>query len=119
MLLRAREKNVYHALCRSDLFDGLSFPSASFAAVVSIGVFTWGHASAECVDELARVTRPGGVLLFSSRLDFFESSGLHDTVSSLESAGAWSLQDTSDEFLCFPGSTSDIRMKLWIYRLTS
>jgi SAM-dependent methyltransferase len=60
MLGRARARGVYRELRRRALGDKLDFADEIFAAVVSFGVFTPGHAPASALDELVRITRPGG-----------------------------------------------------------
>ncbi len=115
MLSRAREKKVYQALYQWDLGKSLSFSTASFGAVISVGVFTYGHAQATCFDELTRVTKPGGYIIFSLRPDFYENSGFKEKLASLETAGKWELVEVSEEFLCFPKYDSDDLLKLWVY----
>ena len=58
MLSQARARGVYDDLRNRMLGGPLDYADASFAAVVSIGVFTMGHAPAEALDELVRITRP-------------------------------------------------------------
>ena len=65
MLKIANLKNNYLELTHQFLGQPLTFEDDSFALVVSSGVFTQGHAPLEGLDELIRVTRPGGHLVFS------------------------------------------------------
>jgi predicted TPR repeat methyltransferase len=117
MLSRARDKGIYQALYRKDMAQPLDFPAAWFGAVVSVGVFTYGHAQAACLEELIRVTNPGGFVVFSLRPDFYESSGFAQTLASLETRGKWELVEVGAEFRCFCNNGFDDMLKFWVYRV--
>ena len=72
MLQQARSKGVYQELRQMTLGERLDFPDDAFDAVVSICVFTQGHARPGSFDELIRVTRPGGKIVFGLRTDIYE-----------------------------------------------
>ena len=61
MLDEARAKNVYSSFHQMTLGETLGFETGQFDAVVSVGVFTLGHAPIHSFDELVRVTKPGGL----------------------------------------------------------
>jgi len=117
MLLQARAKGIYHALYPADLAHPLAFPAASFGAVISVGVFTYGHAQASCFDELIRVTKPGGLIIFSLRPDFYEQSDFKSTLTSLQSRGKWELVEVGADFSCFAKGDLDARLRFWVYRV--
>ncbi len=48
-----------------DLGARLDFPDDRFAASTALGVLTPGHAPPTALDEMLRVTRPGGHLIFT------------------------------------------------------
>ncbi len=97
MLARAAAKNVYRDLRHGLLGQALGYDDDSFAATVASGVFTQGHAPLDGLDELVRVTRPGGHIVFSiSRTylgDVFEAKA-----QALEGAAKWRLVDTSKRY---------------------
>ena len=97
MLARATAKNVYRDLRHGLLGQALGYDDDSFAATVASGVFTQGHAPLDGLDELVRVTRPGGHIVFSiSRTylgDVFEAKA-----QALEGAAKWRLVDTSKRY---------------------
>ena len=70
MLEVAKGKSAYSALYKMKLGDPLAFEDGVFDAVVSVGALTISHASADSLDELVRVTRPGGHLMYTLRPDF-------------------------------------------------
>ena len=68
MLDEAARKHVYKEFHRMAMGSPLDFPPGSFDGAISVGVFTVGHAPPGSFDELVRVTRPGGHIVFSLRL---------------------------------------------------
>ena len=69
MLAEAERKGVYRSLVEARLGERLPYEDATYDAVVSSGVLTTGHAPASSLDELVRVTRPGGHVVFTLRSD--------------------------------------------------
>ena len=65
MLEIARNRNVYTDLQVHTLGERLDYADASFAAIVSSGTFTTGHAPASAFDELWRLIKSGGHLIFT------------------------------------------------------
>ena len=116
MLREARTKGVYQALYCRDLDKPLGFLRA-FDAVISIGVFTYGHVGAGAFEALLEVTKPGGHIVFSLRPDFFEAGGFKGLLASLESEERVSLVEGGEAFRCFSTSASGTRMQLWAYRI--
>ena len=87
MLAEAEKKGVYDALHTIDMNLPLTLPSDSFDAVTCIGTFTSTHVKPEAVKELARVTRSGGVLVFTVRDDYWRSTNFIDLVAELHVSG--------------------------------
>ena len=83
MLAEAERKGVYDALHTMDMNLPLTLPSDSYDAVTCIGTFTSTHVKPEAVKELARVTRSGGVLVFTVRDDYWQSTNFIDLVIEL------------------------------------
>lgn len=70
MLDFAQGKGLYDQLIQATLGEALPFATDAFAATLCCGVITPGHAPAHALDELVRVTKRGGILIFSLRDDF-------------------------------------------------
>lgn len=83
MLAEAERKGVYDTLHTIDMNNPLTLPSDSFDAVTCIGTFTSTHVKPQAVTELARVTRSGGVLVFTVRDDYWRSTNFVDLVTEL------------------------------------
>ena len=75
MLDVARDKGCYGRLEQADLKQPLSaFADCTYDAVTCSGVFLQGHVGAEAIPELARILKPGGVMVFSVRPNFFSET---------------------------------------------
>jgi SAM-dependent methyltransferase len=107
MLGRARDKGVYEALERKVLGEPLGFPDGRFAAAVCAGVLTVGHAPPESLDELARVVRPGGHVIFTLSRPVLEERGFKEKIEALGSAGRWRLANLSREIIALPGAPQE------------
>ena len=98
MLAVARETGAYRELRQGALGEPLSFADSSFAAVVASGVFTAGHAPPGSFEELLRVTRPGGLLIFTLSTPAYERGGFRDKFRALEAEGRWRLVEATAPF---------------------
>ena len=115
MLAHAARLGIYDALHRMQLGTPLAFPTGHFAATLSSGVFTEGHAPSESFDELIRITRPGGCLVFSIRNDIYENRGFRERQEQLELDKRWKLRDCSDPFRSFTIKEPDIFARVFVY----
>jgi len=117
MLGEAKKKNVYREFHQMVMGETLDFPTGSFDATISIGVLTLGHAPASSLDELIRVTRPGGYIVFSLRPDVYEGSGFKEKMTVLEDNGKWKLVETSEKKRVLPKGEPDVFHQIWVYRV--
>jgi SAM-dependent methyltransferase len=98
MLAQARALGVYRKLREGVLGEPLGFRDQEFVAIVAAGVFTAGHAPPESFDELLRVTRPNGVMIFTIAEQAFERGGFRDKLEALERGGRCRLIDATRPF---------------------
>jgi len=118
MLAKARKKNVYRELYQMVMGEPLDFATGSFDAVVSVGVLTVAHAPASSLDELVRITRLGGYIIFTLRPDVYESYGFKEKQAALESDGKWKLVEVSEKFQPLPKGEPDVYHQVWVYQVT-
>ena len=118
MLTTAKEKGVYEALVVGELGKPLPFETDGFAGTTCIGVLTIGHAPAEALDELVRVTKAGGPVVFSMRTDFYTEGGFDVKQAALEAAGTWRLLDRGAPFQPMPHGEPDIWYEMWAYEVS-
>ena len=115
MLEQARQKNVYTELHQGILGEPLNFATDSFDAIISVGTFTLGHAPSSGFDELIRITKPGGYIIFTIRPDYYENSDFKDKQSALETEGKWQLVEKGKPFQNLPEAEPDIYLQVWAY----
>lgn len=101
MLRLAGSRGVYDDLKRATLGEVLPWADNHFAAFLSTGVFTEGHAPASALVELCRITRPGGIAVFTVRDTIFHSGGFADAIADLGDRGVWQKREQSTPFRAF------------------
>ena len=92
MLAKAEAKGVYGSYIQAALGGSLEFPDNHFSAIVSGGTFTEGHAPASSFDELIRITKPGGKIVFTVLVKVYENHGFKEKQAQLEAragGGFW------------------------------
>ena len=117
MLELARKKGAYKDLHQMELGKQLDLPTDAFSAVVSTGVFTAGHAPPESFDELIRVTRPGGHMIFSVRTDVYEEGGFKEKQEALEREGRWQLLEMSEPFSQLRYEDPELKVRVFAYQV--
>ena len=118
MLEEARTKNVYQDFHQMVMGERLGFQTDSFDAVISVGVLTVGHAPASSLDELVRITRPGGFIVFSLRPDVYELAGFKEKQAELEAVGTWKLAEESEKFQPLPKGEPEVLHQVWVYQVS-
>lgn len=101
MLKVAELKNNYLELSHQFLGQALTYDDNSFALVVSSGVFTQGHAPLDGLDELIRVTRPGGHLVFSVARTYLDGP-FEEKRRQLQQDNLWRFADSSERYNSAP-----------------
>ena len=117
MLDEARAKGCYNDFRQMVLGQALGFDSNAYDAVVSVGVFTPGHAPPNSFDELARITRPGGHIIFSLRPDTRLEMGFKEQQEQMENAGVWTLVVATEPFQPLPKGEPEVQHQIWVYRV--
>lgn len=122
MLERARAKGVYREALVADLSLPVdAFANDSFDAAVLVGVFSYGQAPPESLDEVLRLVRPGGVVVLTMRTDFWDEDamGVRAKVEALEKGGAWTLIERTEAHPYLPKKDPDARFRVWCFRVTA
>jgi predicted TPR repeat methyltransferase len=104
MLDVAERKGVYSGLKQAALGEPLDFPNDHFGSLVCVGTLVDGHAPPRSFDELLRITRPGGHIVFTVRTDVYHDGGFKEKQNDLESSGAWRLVESTQPYVSVPGS---------------
>ena len=119
MLAKAQQTNAFSDLRRMVLGETLDFPTNTFGASIVTGVFTEGHAPHSSFDELIRVVKPGGYIVFNVRDDIYTDHGFKDKMDQLEEEGLWKLVERSDPFRPFTISEPHVIARIFAYRVES
>ena len=119
MLEEARNKNVYKEFHQMVMGERLDFLTSSFDAVVSVGVLTVGHAPASSLDELVRVTKPGGHVVYTLRPDLYEDGGFKEKHAELGDNGKWEFVKVSEPIQVLPKIEPDVLHQVWVFAVTS
>lgn len=120
MLARAEQKNLYRFLQQVDLGLPLdTFPCSHFDAAVLVGVFSFGQAPAHTLDEIVRLVKPGGVVVFTMRTDFFETDamGVRSQMEQLDLEHSWKLVEMTDPEQYLPKKDPEAMFRVWCYRV--
>jgi predicted TPR repeat methyltransferase len=64
-----------------------NYADASYAAILSVGVFTLGHVPPEALIVLLRLTSAGGLLLISTRTHYYDQTNFQQVVDDLIDSG--------------------------------
>lgn len=82
MLRIAARKDTYRDLFSADILKGLPVADATYSGVVSSGTFTSGHVGPDGLNELIRITKPGGLVVVSINTRHYNSAGFAQVLES-------------------------------------
>ena len=117
MLKVAAGKGIYRATRQMTLGEPLDFPNGYFAGVVAMGVLTVGHAPPSSLDELVRITKPGGTIVFSMLHQEPVETEFRVKQDDLERRGLWRLIEEISPFQSLPYGEPDVSHKAYVYRV--
>lgn len=117
MLEVARQKNVYQELHQMIMGEVMDYASDSFDAIVCVGTLGYAHAPASSLDELVRITRPGGYIVYTLRPDVYKTEGYKEKQTALETEGKWRLLEVSDNIQMLPKGEPDLYHQIWVYQV--
>ena len=86
MLGQAKSKKCYSSIVEGDVTKIIPFKNDYFGAVVSAGTFTHGHVGPDALDELLRITKPGGLFVLSINSKVFIKNGFQEKFSSIKNS---------------------------------
>lgn len=83
---------VYSETITADLNSKLEIPSAFYDGMICTGTFTHAHVGPQCLDELFRVLKSGGLFACTVHKDIWEELGFEKKVRALVSNGVMRTQ---------------------------
>ena len=84
MLNIARLKNCYSKIIEADLTKRLLINDNHYGAIVSAGTFTHGHVGPDVLNELLRVTRSGGLFIFTIHYQLYKKARFDKKILEIE-----------------------------------
>lgn len=118
MLNEARKKNIYKKYHKGIMGESLELPDNFFDAIIVVGVFTYGHAPASSFDELIRVAKPGGYIIFTLPIDNYQDTdGFKQKMDSLEESDKWKIVERGEKFQMLPKVKPDFYKQVWVYKI--
>ncbi|MES2847152.1 MAG: class I SAM-dependent methyltransferase [Pseudomonadota bacterium] len=117
MLRIARAKGIYAAFHQVALGGPLPFAEATYAGIISTGVFTTGHVGPEALDELIRICRPGGVIVLTVK-DGVWGTGFSARLAALIDAGRIAMLEETPPYISMPGETGTSPSRAIALRVT-
>lgn len=117
MLAFAKDRGGYRSLTKARLGDALPWPDNHFAAFLSTGVFTEGHAPASGLVELVRITRPGGHAVFTVRDSILASGGFRTMFDGIRAGGGWTPVEESPPFRAFAVAEPEVLVRAFVYAI--
>jgi predicted TPR repeat methyltransferase len=116
MLSISRRKGLYKELHKMSLHE-LEFDADTFKTAMCIGAIAPGHAGPKCFAELIRVTKPGGLIVFSLRVDDEGSSSEYTAaVHSHEREKHWKRLFATPGFPSLPTGEPEVEHALYVYK---
>ncbi|ARE82190.1 methyltransferase type 11 [Roseovarius mucosus] len=116
MLAAAQATGHYADLVEAEMGSGLPFADDRFAGFICVGAFGPGHAPAESLIHLARVTRPGGIGVFNLLEATLKAQGFQSVLESLVDSGQIHIAQRSEPFLPFLLAEPDLWSRLYVIR---
>ncbi len=118
MLAEARKTGAYERCDQMVLGETLGYETDSFDAVISVGVFTVGHVPPNGLDDLVRVVKPGGHIIYSLRPDVYAENGFKEKHAELEAAGKLSIVEATEPQHVLPIGEPEVEHQVWVLRVS-
>lgn len=117
MLREAGAKGVYRDLRPMDMTQALGFDDDTYGACICVGTLTFGHVPADAIDELVRVTKSGGIFVYTLMTGLLESGGFGAKHAELEAAGKVRLVEMTDAYAPMPNKEPDLYYNMWVFEV--
>ena len=117
MVAIAEQRSIYRSLAGNvDLNQPVRDNwRQAYDCTICIGVFTPGHVAPEALSRLIDMTRPGGAIIVSTRVAYYQSENFQATSDALMQAGEIVLLDS----LMDASYTDDEKAHYWLYARTA
>ncbi len=118
MLEVARRKGVYDELHQGFMGQTLPFDDDRFTGAVSAGVFTLGHVGPEGLDDLLRVVRSGGFIVFTVKDRLLAETDFRQHIDKLCDDGNCRLIEETPGYISVPGEEAQSTSRAFVLEVT-
>ena len=119
MLEIANARDIYDSLQVMALGSPLAFKNDHFPVTYCIGCLAPGNAPPHALDELLRVTKPDGLLIWSTHAhENDRTAPYHAYRNQLTDAQKWSPVFETEPFVSMPNGDANIKHAVYVYRAT-
>ena len=119
MLAIAADRQIYDSLRRMVLGQPLLFDDDQFDVTYAIGALAPGNAPPKSLDEFIRVTRPGGLIIWSTHGHINDrTQPYHDKRHNLTKDGSWEPVFATKPFVSMPKGDAAIKHAVYVHRVT-
>ncbi|MFT5217887.1 MAG: putative TPR repeat methyltransferase [Planctomycetota bacterium] len=96
MLEHAHHRGYRH-LFTCDADQGIPVADAAYQATICVGVFTHSHLGPSLFAELLRITRVGGIIVFTVNEGVYDSGEFSSAIEQYIDCGAWKLLESAKQ----------------------
>ena len=117
MLAIAKKRKFYNSLKKVDLTKKIPFYSDVFGATLCFGVITKKHLGPDILDELIRVTKKGGVLIFTATQPVYNTLKFRNKISLLKKKKIISEVEVTHTFFAMSKVKNSLVAKAYVYKI--
>jgi len=92
-LLDLVPKGYYKKLEQTDLNKPINADDSTYAGILCVGTFTYGHVKPQALDEFIRITADKGLICFTINEGIYEKYGFDKKIKELSDKGFWSMKE--------------------------
>ena len=113
-LLDTVPKNLYQKLFNVDLNKPIELNNNLYDTVMCVGTFTYGHVKANALDELVRITKPGGFICFTINEGIYKEYGFDEKILEIKKNNKWEkLEFFKSDYI----ASKDVNAWLGLYKV--
>ncbi|MBL0715042.1 MAG: class I SAM-dependent methyltransferase [Desulfosarcina sp.] len=116
MLRQARAKEVYRMGLQMVLGAPTAFADHMFDGILAAGVFKPGHAPPEALEELTRISRPGGIIVYNLEAGAEQAEDYDRIRRRLETRTQWRPVASTAPFAPLPGAAPEYKTVIYVYQ---
>jgi len=117
----AKGKKIYDDVHLVNMHERpFRYKDNEFAGLICIGVLTYVENVPDVVREFARITKPGGMVIFSHRTDMIDDPDFQNRLQAIEKDGVWKEEYVSEPIPYLPGNEDfgeKVQVVFYAYRV--